>query len=140
MLKALVVDDDRLVRATVSAMLSTLMCDVVEASNGRFALKMLIEDGFDLVITDLFMPEGDGFELAIKIRKFNSTIPIVLMTGGGRLFPQGSSALNDLTCSAEFIGASYVLQKPLRKKDFTQVLVQISESSEAHLSCLREVR
>lgn len=123
--KALVVDDDDLVRPTVSTILSILSFNVTEASRGKDALKLVSEEHFDLIVTDLFMPEIDGLELVLKIRKLTSTTPIVLMTGGGILFPKGSGGLDDLTSSAEFLGASFVLQKPFKKEDFMRVLAQI---------------
>ncbi len=125
MRKALVVDDDDLVRATVSAMLGSFGFDVREAAMGKTALKLVADESFDLIVTDLFMPEIDGLELVLKIRKITATIPILLMTGGGMLFPKGSGGLNDLTSSAEFLGASFVLQKPFRQDDFKKVFVQI---------------
>lgn len=123
--KVLVVDDDELVRPTVSAMLSLLSFNVTEASRGKDALQLISEENFDLIVTDLFMPGVDGFDLIIKIRKITSKTPIILMTGGGRFFPQGSGALNSVTDSAEFLGASVVLQKPFRKENLTRVLAQV---------------
>jgi CheY-like chemotaxis protein len=124
MKKVLVVDDDDLVRPTVSAMLSALNFEVVEAPNGKEALQFVSEADFNLILTDLFMPEFDGLELILKIREGASDTPIILMTGGGKYFPSGSEGLNDLTSSAEFFGASFVINKPFRKAELAEIVDQ----------------
>lgn len=122
--KALIVDDDDLVRPTVTAMLSALQFDVVETPNGKEALRLVAESDFDLVVTDLFMPGFDGYELMIEIRKMTSDIPIILMSGGGKFFPAGSEAFDDIISSAELLGASYVIAKPFRKADLARIVAQ----------------
>ena len=77
---------------------------------------------FDLVITDLFMPEFDGLELILGIREMALDTPVVLMTGGGQHFPLGGEGLNDLTESAELFGASYFLNKPFKKNDLAEIV------------------
>lgn len=125
MKKILVVDDDELVRPTVSAMLRALNFEVVEAPNGKEALQFVSKANFDLILTDLFMPEFDGFELILKIREVASDTPIVLMTGGGTYYPSQSEGLNDLTTSAEFFGASFVINKPFRKAELAKIIDQV---------------
>lgn len=122
MKKAIVVDDDNLVRPTVSAMLRALGFDVTEASSGKAALQLLSESKFDLVVTDLFMPEFNGIELILGIKELALSTPIVLMTGGGVHFPRGSGGLSDLTESAEVFGASFVIQKPFRKSELEEIV------------------
>ena len=121
---AIVVDDDDLVRPTVCFMLRALDFDVTEAPSGKEALRLLLGSKFDLVITDLFMPEFDGLELILEITKMALDTPVVLMTGGGRHFPSGSESLNNLTESAEVFGASHVIQKPFKKNDLAEIVKQ----------------
>ena len=122
MKKVILVDDDDLVRSTVCFMLRTLDFDVTEAPCGKEALKLLSESKFDLVITDLFMPEFDGLELILEIKKMALGTPIVLITGGGKHFRPGSEDLTNLTDSAELFGASYSIQKPFKKKDLAEIV------------------
>jgi len=122
--KVLVVDDDDLVRPTVSAMLSALQFDVVETPDGKEARRLAAQSDFDLVVTDLFMPGFDGYELMIEIRKMTSDTPIILMSGGGKFFPAGSEAFDDIISSAELLGASYVIDKPFRKADLARIVNQ----------------
>ena len=87
-LAVLVVDDDNISRKIAVSVLNTLgVNNIVLAKNGAEALETLAKasQSFDLVVTDIEMPEMDGFELARKIRlgaveKFKS-IPILMLTG-----------------------------------------------------------
>ena len=124
MIKVLVVDDDDLVRPTVSAMLREIDLEVSETSSGKNALALLSLNTFDLIVTDLFMPDFDGIELILRIRDLTSDTPIVLMTGGGRLFPPGSDGLDNLTTSAEYLGASYIIYKPFRKRELSELVMK----------------
>jgi len=82
-LSVLVVDDEQFVRETLADMLSDLDHKVVTANGGRDALEKVTHDDFDLVFTDLAMPEMDGWETARAIRKHRPELPVVLVTGYG---------------------------------------------------------
>ena len=56
---------------------------VLYAENGREALTRLQEQAPDLVLTDLHMPEMDGLELVVEVRKSCPLVPIILMTAFG---------------------------------------------------------
>lgn len=126
---ALVVDDDDLVRPTVGALLNALNFNVVEAESGKDAFQYISRSNFDLIITDLFMPEIDGIELILKIRKLAPQTPIILMTGGAMRFPYGSGNLNSLTNSAEFFGATHVIHKPFRKHELAKIVEEALSGS-----------
>jgi CheY-like chemotaxis protein len=122
MKKAIVVDDNDLVRPTVAFMLRALDFHVTEARSGKDALRLLSETEFDLVLTDLFMPEFDGLELILEIKKMSLKTSVVLMTGGGKHFVSGSYELENLTDSAELFGASYTIHKPFKKNDLAKII------------------
>ena len=82
-LSVLVVDDEEFVRETLAEMLADLDHKVVTAVGGRDALEKVNNDDFDLVFTDLAMPEMDGWETARAIRKQKPKLPVVLVTGYG---------------------------------------------------------
>jgi CheY-like chemotaxis protein/nitrogen-specific signal transduction histidine kinase len=82
-LSVLVIDDEEVVRETLAEMLAELDHKVVTAEGGREALKKVTTDDFDLVFTDLAMPEMDGWETAREIRKHKPELPVVLVTGYG---------------------------------------------------------
>ncbi len=77
------VDDEEVVRETLAEMLTDLDHKVVTAACGRDAVEQLAHANFDLVFTDLAMPEMDGWETAREIRKQRPGLPVVLVTGYG---------------------------------------------------------
>jgi PAS domain S-box-containing protein len=82
-LSVLVVDDEEVVRETLAEMLADLDHKVVTAQSGRDAVEKIGIDDFDIVFTDLAMPEMDGWETAREIRKQKPELPVVLVTGYG---------------------------------------------------------
>ncbi len=82
-LSVLVIDDEQVVRETLAEMLIELDHKVVTADCGRDALEKMTHDDFDLVFTDLAMPEMDGWETARAIHKHKPKLPVVLVTGYG---------------------------------------------------------
>ncbi|HEY0547682.1 MAG TPA: PAS domain S-box protein [Pyrinomonadaceae bacterium] len=96
-LSILVVDDEAFVRETLGDMLTILSHRVVQAESGREALALLNTHHFDLVFTDLSMPEMDGWEVSREIRRRWPDMLIVLVTGYGKGTepPTGESNLID---------------------------------------------
>jgi len=107
----LVVDDDVQVLDVMSEMLRLEGHDVVLAENGRLAVEQLRQGGFDLVITDLIMPEKEGLETIADVRKLAGEVPIIAISGGGRVGP------SDYLETARFIGANATLAKPFGRQE-----------------------
>jgi PAS domain S-box-containing protein len=78
--RMLVVDDDPAVRDSVVQVLQAEGCRVVSCSNGREALDWLGRDAFDLVVSDVVMPELDGYQLLLAARDRHPETKVVLMT------------------------------------------------------------
>ncbi len=78
----LVVDDSSTVRKFVAVSLSMQGFDVVSAADGMDALEKLPQKHFDLVITDLNMPNMDGFELIRSLRETPEykELPVIILT------------------------------------------------------------
>lgn len=83
-MKILIVENEDIIRKLMARVLRNLKVDVDEAENGQVALKKIRQDpiGYNLIITDLNMPNMNGLELIECILKDNVRVPIVLMTGG----------------------------------------------------------
>jgi len=76
----LIVDDEDKLRHLLSMMLERMGHTTSQAANGREALEKLHETSFDMVFSDIKMPEVDGRELIIKMREANIVIPVVFIT------------------------------------------------------------
>lgn len=84
--KVLAVDDSKTMRNMISFTLSGAGYDVVEANDGQEALDIVGSQDFDLIITDINMPNMDGITLLKKLRadgKFSSTPILILTTESG---------------------------------------------------------
>lgn len=81
----LVVDDDPLVRRSLSELLTIDGFTVSSAGSAREALVLLKDYTADLVITDIKMPETDGVQLMKQIKSLHSDLPVILMTGYGSI-------------------------------------------------------
>ena len=79
--RILLVDDESIILETYSSLLSEKGFSVVTASSGRQALETFSSDSFDLVITDLAMPDGDGFKLLEEIKERSPHTPVIVFTG-----------------------------------------------------------
>ena len=107
----LVVDDDTQVLDVMSEMLKLEGHHVTLAENGKQAVEQVEAEDFDLVITDLIMPEKEGLETIADIRKLRGPVPIIAISGGGRIGP------TDYLETARFIGADATLAKPFGRDE-----------------------
>lgn len=79
---------------------------VVEARNGKEGLKLFSDTPVDLVITDLVMPESDGFELLHELRKQQPQVKIIVISGGLK------GDIENFLTMARRLGAGQALAKP----------------------------
>jgi len=103
--RILVIDDDALLRGALRVALEAAGYEVIEAGDGRAALRAYHEHGADLLLVDLFIPEPDGLEVIRSVRAEVPDAKIIAMSGGG-------SQKLDLLAAAEAFGASRTLWKP----------------------------
>jgi CheY-like chemotaxis protein len=105
----LVVDDDAGLRDSIRALLESLGFLVSTAANAREAIREVGAQRPDVILTDIYMPEGDGYELISAMRSFGETIPIIAMSGGALQF-----GVEDHLGMAKRLGAEATLAKPFR--------------------------
>ena len=105
-MRVLLIDDEQMVRKIVRKMLERSSHEVTEAENGRLGLEQLKTGAFDLVITDIIMPEMEGVETLMTVREQYPSVKVIAMSGGGR------TGNIDFLSAAEKLGASAILHKP----------------------------
>jgi two-component system response regulator PilR (NtrC family) len=122
--KILVVDDEDIIRESLSYILKKEKYAVEEAANGKIAFEMLKANIYDLVITDLEMPEMKGIELLNEIRKMNMQTNTIVITAYGSM---------ETAIAALRSGASDYILKPI---EFDELLIKVKklfEVRELHL-------
>jgi len=124
----LIVDDERTLLYTFSNSLKAYSSDlnVLTAENGVQAVDILESGRVDMVVTDLKMPEMDGFQLLIHMKKRYPGIPVIVMTAVG--CPEVSDRLKAL-------GTLSYLEKPINIKDLALKIFQgIAAASQGKIS------
>jgi DNA-binding response OmpR family regulator len=124
--RILVVDDNADLRDLLFVILTTEGYSVSLAANGREALDLIKDETFDLLITDLVMPEKDGLSTIIHLRRRNSAIKIIAISGGDRSF-DGSAYLK----IAKNIGADRVMIKPFDNIGILKAVKEVLEANTA---------
>jgi DNA-binding NtrC family response regulator len=79
--RALVVDDERMLRSLVCRALARTGFEVFEAANGRAALDLIRASDFELVVSDVQMPIMGGLELAEELKRERPELPVILVSG-----------------------------------------------------------
>lgn len=112
MAKILVVDDNADLGYLLQTFISAVGHDVTLCGDSRTALDTLHDTAFDLVITDMFMPDRDGLEILRESKRVSPSTPVLAMSGGSTLFP----SFDPLRCAHQ-LGAVAILPKPFRRSD-----------------------
>ena len=119
MARILVIDDEPHIRILMESFLTQDGHQVDQAKNGTEGLGLIEHNSYDLVITDVVMPEKDGFEVLMGLNGQVPRMRIIVISGGGdRLNMQ------ELLNMARLMGADRVLPKPL---DFTTLQAIVKE-------------
>jgi len=108
-LSILLADDEESIRVLVNELLLAAGHAVTVVCNAREAAEHLRRTTYDLVITDVLMPDGDGVDLIADVKKLQPKARILAMSGGGRYF-EGSDYLK----LATGLGAHTAIAKPFK--------------------------
>ena len=103
----LVVDDLDVYQDLLVRFLEGFGHRVVSTSNSHAALDLLQRDRFDLIITDIFMPDGDGFGLIMKVHERWPNVRVLAISAGGEYLDG-----NDSIRTARALGAHAAIKKP----------------------------
>ena len=102
----LLVDDEPELLEALSRLLTARDIRVVTAMSGRAAMEIAARTTPRVLITDIFMPDGDGLELLRYIRHRHPDVPVIAMSGGG------STGKTEMLEAAHKLGAREILYKP----------------------------
>ncbi|MCE1272919.1 MAG: response regulator [Chlorobiaceae bacterium] len=113
----LVIDDDAAVRKFIATTLKRENHTIFEAENGTEGILMLQQErDIAVIITDLIMPEKEGIETIMEVRKMNPSIKIIAISGGGKVGPENYLVL------ADALGANATLKKPFSGQELLMSL------------------
>lgn len=110
-LSVLIADDEENISTLVQLCVTAEGHEAVCVSGAREAKAAMARQNFDLVITDVLMPDGDGLDLITQLRKVQPATRVLAMSGGGR-YMEG----NDCLKMARRLGANAAVMKPFNRE------------------------
>ena len=116
MANVLVADDEELARFTIREILEGEGHTVIEAKNGVEAIALFNKNKIDIIVTDIIMPDKEGIETIIELKRDHPAIKIVAISGGGR-----TRNLDFLELAKRY-GADAVLAKPFSEQELIDAL------------------
>ena len=117
-IKILIADDNEIFLRMLEEFLTSNNYEVLTSHNGRDAQEKFLDFNPDIVLTDIIMPEFDGIELLMALRKINPDVIVIAMSGGNK--GHADSYLR----MAEKLGANIILNKPF---DLSELLEQLKK-------------
>jgi DNA-binding NtrC family response regulator len=124
MKKILIIDDEPHILLMLKKMLERAGYEIDIAPNGLEGLELFKKYPTDLVITDIIMPEKEGLETIREMKKLQSGLKIIAMSGGGKI-----SADNYLQ-TASLFGASRIIEKPFTQQQMVEAVNNLLSGSE----------
>ena len=124
MANILIVDDEPMVRQALVEMLEFSGHTVANAENGKEAAKKLQNATFDLLITDILMPERDGLETIMALKAERKSLPVIAVSG---LNADSSLYLH----MAKKLGARRTLPKPFTLEQLTSLVNEVLAEAKA---------
>ena len=115
----LIADDDPTLRAIGAELLSGEGYRVLEAEDGDEALRIVEAEAVDLIVLDMLMPNKDGIETIIELKRRQSGVRILAISSGG------SMDVDSLLKPALAFGADRVMSKPLRISTFATTIAEM---------------
>ena len=122
MLRILLAEDDQSMRVYLARALERVGYHVVAVDNGLAALPLLESEPFDLLLTDIVMPEMDGIELAQKASAIDPAIRVMFITGFAAVALQGGRTAPE----------AKLLSKPFHLKDLVAEVDRIFQTEDQH--------
>ena len=118
-MRVLVAEDNKTIQMLTQKMLEKQGAQVTVCNNGKEALEAFEPGSFDLVLSDIFMPEMNGYGLAREIRRVDTSVPLIGLT---------AATIGKETDEMQAAGATAVLSKPINLAKLIDVLNEITSS------------
>lgn len=116
--RVLVIDDEQIVLDSVEKILAEEGCQVDKARNSREGLDRALGEQYDLVLTDVRMPEIGGMRVLRDIKRARPSLPVVIITG----YATVQSAVQAMK-----LGATDYLEKPFTPEELIEVVTEVLE-------------
>ena len=116
MSRILIADDASAVRESIKDFFELAGFEVDEAPDGMLACELLEQRSYDLLITDLWMPNMDGLDLLKRLRKINPKMPVIAISGGA----PGRAPIDFSVALATTWGADIVMHKPFDNEELVE--------------------
>lgn len=121
MARILIVDDDADIRSFLTRKLTQARHEVREAENGIDASRILRKERFDLVITDIIMPDKEGLQTIMELKSTTHPhLKIIAMSGGG------IGSARDYLHMARELGADATIAKPFSLDDLLGKIAELT--------------
>jgi len=109
--RILIIDDDVQILDMLRQTLEREGYEVVDASNGKKGIRLYREKPADLIITDIIMPEKEGIETIIELKRDFPDVKIIAISGGGKIRSE------EYLSMAKKLGARYTFSKPVKREE-----------------------
>ena len=123
MSKILIIDDDEQFNLMLKSALAIKGYDVDTASNGKEAMALYQSNVYDVIITDIIMPNVDGYEVILDLRRMGMGDRIIAVSGGGR------TAADDYLITAKHFNVAATFNKPV---DLQALRAKVEEIIQSH--------
>jgi DNA-binding NtrC family response regulator len=121
----LIIDDDKPIRSFLKERLMDEGFNVLTAIDGNEGMNLFNDNYVDLVITDIIMPDKDGFGTIIELKRICPDIKIIAMSGGGRGHP------GYYLETAKSFGAQHIFQKPFKTSALLSAVYELLKEKKA---------
>ena len=121
----LIMDDEEAILGFLKQRLMGEGFNVLTASDGKEGMNLFNDNQVDLVITDIIMPDKDGFETIMELKNISPNIKIIAMSGGGHGKPKY------YLDTARSSGAKYTIEKPFKTIELVEAVHELLKKEKA---------
>lgn len=122
--RVLAIDDEKVVLDSIAKVLREEDYEVMTTQSGAEGVRLAVRESFDVVLTDIRMPDTDGFKVIRDIRRAGKAVPIIMITG----YASVSSSVQAMK-----LGASNYIEKPFTPEQLIRAIGEAAAESAGEL-------